>query len=114
MGGVYQSSDAGCSWTPTSPVQRIPFCEVIAARQRTLFVGAHTGLYRSEDGGQSWRQVLAGGRILSLAFSNELLLVGTERDGVVRSEDRGATFSSADAGLVDRTVLALALSPVFE
>jgi photosystem II stability/assembly factor-like uncharacterized protein len=49
-----------------------------------------------------------------LAFPGEegdLVIAGTELDGIVRSEDGGRTWASATAGLLDTTVLALVASP---
>ena len=43
-----------------------------------------------------------------------VLLAGTEADGVLRSEDGGRTWAGANAGLLDLTALALAVSPRFE
>jgi len=42
-----------------------------------------------------------------------VVLAGTDTDGVLRSEDAGRTWTGANAGLVDLTVIALALSPAF-
>jgi photosystem II stability/assembly factor-like uncharacterized protein len=42
-----------------------------------------------------------------------VLLAGTEVDGILRSEDGGRTWAGANPGLLDLTVLALALSPEF-
>ncbi|MCA1645391.1 MAG: hypothetical protein LC797_07955, partial [Chloroflexi bacterium] len=92
----------------------MPFCETITSAGSTLYAGCRNGLYRSDDRGATWRQLLAGGRVLTLAVSSELLLVGTEEDGVLRSEDGGRTFSAGNAGLRDLTIQALALPPDFE
>src|SRR5437879_7611300 len=40
-------------------------------------------------------------------------MVGTEADGILRSEDAGRTWSGANAGLMDLTAICLALSPCF-
>jgi photosystem II stability/assembly factor-like uncharacterized protein len=119
MAGVYQSVDAGSSWSATGVHAGLPFCEAIAAsadsgHDQALHVGGRNGLYRSQDSGRTWRQTLAGGRVMSLALSPGVLLVGTEQDGVLRSEDRGDTFDGSNAGLLELTILALALSPEFE
>ncbi|HEY1296724.1 MAG TPA: hypothetical protein VGJ60_26905, partial [Chloroflexota bacterium] len=76
-------------------------------------VAGRNGLYRSHDGGASFVRVLSGGRVTSLALGDGSLFAGTEADGIVRSADNGRTWSSANPGLLDLTVLALALSPGF-
>jgi len=126
--GVYRSSDGGRTWLLSADRNTVPFTEVVApsARfesDRTIFVGAGDGLYRSADGGESWQPVLVGSRMLSVSVANspadgreghvQVLLAGTETDGVLRSEDDGRTWTGANAGLLDLTALALALSPRF-
>jgi photosystem II stability/assembly factor-like uncharacterized protein len=113
--GVFTSTDAGCAWLRPSRDEIVPFNEAISVSpDGTVYLGTRTGLYRSIDGAKTWGHVLAGARVLSLATSGDLLLVGTEQDGVLRSDDRGRSFSGANAGLVDLGVLAMALSPHFE
>jgi photosystem II stability/assembly factor-like uncharacterized protein len=119
MAGVFRSSDGGTSWNATSVHAAVPFCEAIVAptesvREQLLFVGGRNGLHRSEDHGTTWVQALSGGRVLSIAMSRDVLLIGTEQDGILRSGDGGHTFAGANAGLTDLTVLTLALSPDFE
>lgn len=119
MTGAFVSSDGGCSWARTTRGHNVPFCEVIATsaefeRDHTLFIGGRNGLYRSTDGGATWRQVLRGERVLAAVASRGILLVGTEIDGLLRSDDGGRNFAPANAGLLDLSVLGLALSPGFE
>ena len=119
--GIYCSRDLGSTWTATSIDDTVPFAEMVAvssrfAQDRTLFVGGRNGLYRSQDGGASWLRVLSGGRVTSVVLTpgDGVLFVGTEVDGIVRSADGGRTWASANPGLLDLSVLALALSPEFE
>jgi len=122
--GVYQSTDDGQSWSLAATGASVPFAEVVApsprfAQDRTLFVCAADGLYRSSDAGESWAPVLVGSRMFSVATAADsggdgsTVLAGTDTDGVLRSEDSGRSWTGANAGLVDLTVIALALSPGF-
>ncbi|MDP8924235.1 MAG: hypothetical protein M3O34_15335 [Chloroflexota bacterium] len=118
--GIFRSDD-GRAWAPTSSGASVPFATAIAASPHfaddgTLFAAARDGLYRSRDGGTTWARVLIGGPIFAVALSptfaeDGALFVATAVDGVLRSEDGGASWSGANAGLLDLTVLALALSP---
>lgn len=121
--GVYRSTDGGRSWTLPGTGSSVPFAESLAAspgfaHDQTLFVCAGDGLYRSTDGGATWHQVLVGSRMLSVTVSpgdvpDAVVLVGTEADGVLRSADLGRTWAGANAGLMDLTAIAVALSPWF-
>jgi photosystem II stability/assembly factor-like uncharacterized protein len=122
--GVHRSVDHGRTWAPAGPTTPVPFAEAVAVspgfiRDRTIMVGGGEGAYRSTDAGQTWQRVLVGSRALSLAVARDsgqrdTWLVGTDSYGILRSEDAGRTWAGANPGLVDLTVLALALSPAFE
>ena len=119
--GVYRSSDGGETWTLPGTAPTVPFASAVVAsprfsNDRTLFACGADGLYRSNDAGLSWQVVLVGGRMFSVVVAADALtvLVATEDDGVLRSEDGGKSWTGANAGLLDLTVLCLALSPEFE
>lgn len=122
--GLHRSTDGGQTWIPSSVGSIAPFVEVVApspnfASDKTIFVGTRNGLYRSLDGGTSWQLMLVGDRMLSIALApsyarENQLFVGMERDGAVRSPDAGRTWNSSNAGLLDLTVMSIALSPNFD
>ena len=119
--GGFRSED-GRSWAPLSPEPGPALADALAAspayaKDRTLFVAGRTGVFRSTDGGASWRHALAG-EVLCLAVSpafdrDGTLLIGTGQDGVLTSEDGGVSWHGANSGLLDLSVLAVALSPGF-
>jgi photosystem II stability/assembly factor-like uncharacterized protein len=123
--GVFRSSDAGRMWQSCAEHNPVPFAAIVAPsalfeHDRTLFVCAADGLHRSRDGGKSSQPVLIGSRALSVASAlvgredhDLVLFAGTETEGVLRSEDQGRTWTGANVGLLDLTVLAVALSPRF-
>jgi photosystem II stability/assembly factor-like uncharacterized protein len=85
-----------------------------------IFAGDEAGTLRvSDDAGLTWKKMAAfvdsGGitAIESLPSSGEddFLAVGTQKSGVLRSVDGGATFTPANDGLTDKNVTYLALSP---
>jgi len=120
---LYRTSDGGQTWALAGVRNSVPFVEVVAPsarfeQDRTIFACAGDGLYRSLDGGEGWQPVLVGSRMLSVASAStegheSLVLAASETDGVLRSEDGGRTWTGANAGLLDLTALALALSPQF-
>ena len=121
--GVFRSTDGGETWTPvlqqdenTGAVDlafdpanpQTVFAVLWAARQAPWEIGtswtlsAHNGLYKSEDGGTTWRQVTAGlpgaadglGRIglgvVTSAPARLYAVLGAKRGGgLYRSDDGG-------------------------
>jgi len=79
-------------------------------------------LFRSEDGGRSWRRLEVGlpetcravllPRVTQIVFDSEdrdLVLAGLEIGGVWRSSDGGKTFAEASAGMASDDVHGLAI-----
>ncbi len=122
--GLFLSSDRGAHWTPVAlPATGRYWCHSIVydpGTAGTLYVaitaqGAGSGIYRSRDGGGTWRR-LAGGlpaahqihrASLALSASHPHILytlisdAGTMGDsvlGVFRSNNRGATWAQVDQG----------------
>lgn len=91
----------------------------IDAEGRTLFLGTHFGLFRSDDGGNLWRRVrLAQNRphpdVLAIApdpRDSGTVYIGTHEVGVFKSSDHGATWRLANAGLGGLDVHGLAVRP---
>ena len=119
--GGFRSAD-GRTWHPLSPEPGPALADAITPsasfrQDRTLFVAGRTGIFRSSDGGATWRHALTG-EVLSVAVSptfeqDSTLFIGTGQDGVIRSEDGGITWNGANSGLLDLAALAVALSPRF-
>ncbi len=138
--GLRLSTDGGRTWRPLGragaapPGLPWPTEAVAVAPGSALFAAAPGGLYCLDDSGAAWRLALRASRVLAIALSplglsplghwpeqprveqmraEQIVFAGTEADGLLRSEDGGATWTSANAGLLDLTVTALALSPAF-
>ncbi len=86
---------------------------------RNVFLGVHTGLFRSEDGGRSWQKVTLSARhpqldVMAIAsHPNDPLIVyvGTHEAGVFKSTDGGTTWKEANTGLAGLDVHGLAIDP---
>lgn len=141
--GVFRSVDRGLTWQPLGGASRVAGVEVVVASPRyaedgTVFAGALDGLFRwqvgqadqtevSDHTGQEgrvsqeqpgWDHLLTNARVLGLAVlpgddGRLTLLAGTEDDGILISRDSGRTWTGANPGLLDLTILALAVSPEF-
>jgi|SRR3990170_1668371 len=68
----------------------------------TLLLGAATGLWRSEDGGSTWTELLRNAPITSVAFGPDpgriFAYIAVPGRGMTRSTDAGVTWK--DLGLL--------------
>lgn len=129
-GGLYASSDLGLTWRRLTdglprpigsghalPIKKVEWCEDDPRRlyaatgcPRQSPNGLFGHIYRSDDGGESWRMVVADGAALTAARPVEILdmtanprnrddvLVVSSR-GVFRSTDGAVTWKTASDGL---------------
>lgn len=89
------------------------------ASGRVLFLGAHAGLFRSEDGGKTWQPVALPGQhshvdVMAVTPHPEdarVLFVATHEAGVLKSADGGKTWREVNAGLGGLDVHGLAIDP---
>ena len=96
--------DAGSGAVREAPelADRAPSCLAAGplAPGRAWCGTVEDGLFRSDDGGRSWRPVgLAGEEITSVAASPvepDLVFAGTEPSALFRSADGGATWERAE------------------
>lgn len=119
--GCFRSTD-GFQWSPLSAGPGPALADAIAAsptyaQDRTLVVGGRTGVFRSSDGGQTWRHALDG-EVLIVAVSpgfetDNTIFAGTAQDGVLHSETGGLAWAGANSGLLDLAALAVAFSPAY-
>src|SRR6266508_3186838 len=86
---------------------------------RTLYLGAHTGLFRSDDGGRSWKKAALSERQSNFDImavtpdpkNPKTIYVATHEAGVFKSTDGGATWKEINAGLAGPDVHGLAIDP---
>jgi photosystem II stability/assembly factor-like uncharacterized protein len=105
------SEDRG---TPTQPVslpvvgQDLHSLVVDPKDPNTLYIGSHSGVSVSTDGGKTWvaEPALDGADAMGWAFTDQLILVGGH-PGLSVSTDGGATFEQRNAGLPSTDVHAL-------
>jgi photosystem II stability/assembly factor-like uncharacterized protein len=86
---------------------------------RGLLLGAHTGLFRSEDGGTSWQPVALSTThahldVMAIApdpNDPRSIYLGTHEAGAFKSTDGGATWAEVNTGLAGLDVHGLAIHP---
>lgn len=89
------------------------------AQGRALWLGAHTGLFRSENGGLTWTTVALPVKhhapdvmaITADPRDARVAYVGTHEAGVLKTTDGGATWVPVNAGLRGLDVHGLAIDP---
>jgi photosystem II stability/assembly factor-like uncharacterized protein len=115
--GVYRTSDDGVHWdllslspTPT----RVSRVLIAPWAFNTVFVSSNQGIFRSDNDGASWVQVL-NKNVSDLASSPDgaLMLAGASGDGVYRSFDYGQTWSKLTTDLPSTNIgrIAVTISP---
>lgn len=124
---VVLSTDLGASWAPIKQglapdivVSAIAAGPVpVGANLRAVFLAANAGVFKSDDGGQTWAQQSGlpaqgyGSLALSSADPN-ILYVGSDgggsgTGGVWRSADRGGTWTALPGGLNEKGITAISL-----
>jgi photosystem II stability/assembly factor-like uncharacterized protein len=119
--GVYRSDSSGARW---EKIEGIPYSSrrTLAIRQdpadpAVWYAGTTEGLWKSGDAGKSWARISPADWIVNALLLEadgdssgpSRLVIGTERQGVVLSEDGGTNFRSGNEGFFHRRVLAVAV-----
>src|SRR5262249_52518152 len=73
----------------------------LARLDSSLFAGTKAGLYKSTDGGASWRptDLPLKASVIALGVIDDVILAGTQTDGIFRSTDGGEHWLAANEGL---------------
>ncbi|MBI4459030.1 MAG: hypothetical protein HY648_03090 [Acidobacteria bacterium] len=125
--GVYRSADGGSNWSRVNPENFLSSPTSLIAfdpkKQGTLFIGRATGLWKSGDGGQTWKTVLQGAITdfvfhpldSAAAYAAVGNYSGGSENGIYRTNDGGQNWTRLTAGLpsqptIGRIALAAAAS----
>jgi len=115
--GIYRSENGGALW---KKIQGIPFSarrtHVIRQdphRAAVVYAATTEGLWRTTNAGASWERVTPHDLVITaLVIPGEIpnrFVIGTERLGVLVSDDGGQHFRAANDGFFHRQIVALAL-----
>lgn len=89
----------------------------VDASGEALWLGAHSGLYRSQDGGRTWASVslpVHHPDVMALALHPSeagVVYAGTHEAGVLKTMDGGKSWSAVNTGLGGVDVHGLAIDP---
>ncbi len=119
--GLYRSNDHGLSWTrlkvfPKSYLVRAQIVYIDPTNSARIYGGTTEGLFVSQDSGRSWKRITAADLTIHAiqvdpADSNVILL-GTEMHGVLRSTDGGRSWVESNAGFVNHSIARIVPDPV--
>lgn len=90
--GLFRNVAGSDIWNPIS--RNLPDMmvrTVLETPDGSVLIGADSGIYKSGDGGQSWKHVFDDGIVLDIVQSGNVLLSGG-RHGVTRSTDGGENW----------------------
>jgi len=114
-GAVIVSQDGGASWRLESGVLPDPAAvldlAVDPSRSELVFAATEAGLFRSSDGGSTWRSLgidPRAGRVSAVAIdptNGNHVLASIDRVGMWESDDGGETWGSRAAGLEPNPVI---------
>ncbi len=119
--GLYRSSDHGVSWTrlrvlPQSYLVRAQIVYVDPAYSTRIYAGTTEGLFVSQDSGKSWKRVTPADLTIHAIqvdpANSNVILLGTELHGVVRSTDGGRSWTESNGGFMNRSIARIVPDPV--
>ncbi|MDE3056494.1 MAG: exo-alpha-sialidase [Bacteroidota bacterium] len=116
--GIFKTTDHGATWKKKSRGLPGRFtADVIIDEQNHahLFAATEEGVYVSRDAGGHWMLCGLKGKGIRMLLQEQnnpqTLWAGTEDDGLLKSENDGATWKPMNNGLSAKTVYALASNP---
>jgi photosystem II stability/assembly factor-like uncharacterized protein len=114
-GWTYRTTDGGASWTRFKEGlldRRTQAVRVDPRDPARVLAGTTGGVFESRDGGKNFRRLSPDVVVNALVFDPRepsRLLVATEAEGILRSEDGGVTLTESNRGLAEARVSAVAL-----
>lgn len=116
-GWVYRTTDGAASWKRYKEGLADRRAHAVARDPRDpsrLLAGTTGGLFESRDEGRNFRRLSGEATVVNaLLFdpaSPSTLIVATESNGILRSEDAGVTLSEANAGISEARISAVAVT----
>ena len=115
--GIYRSDDRGGQWRK---IQGIPYAArrtyAIAQNPKhpaNVYAATSEGLWKTSDGGATWRRTTPESWVINTVVVADgepaRVLIGTEKLGVLASNDNGEHFLEANEGFNHRQVIGVGL-----
>lgn len=112
--GILKSTDGGATWNGVGPSQTARFVAVSPHTPGLLYAVFTTDLFKSVDGGNNWTLIPSktNTRVAFDPVSASTVYTFFGSDGVQKSTDNGATWTSLGNGLPEGQAFALAINPL--
>ena len=118
--GIYKSADGGTKFTGGVGINKSQGIPSTARRTRvlmqdpshldTVYAGTTEGLYRTDDAGKYWVQTTGPDVIVNDVYvdptDSHNVLLATDRQGVLVSDDGGSSFLPSNSGFSARQITA--------
>ena len=118
--GIYKSVDGGTKFTGGVGINKSQGIPSTARRTRvlmqdpshldTVYAGTTEGLYRTDDAGKYWVQTTGSDVIVNDVYVDptdpHYVLLATDRQGVLASDDGGSSFLPSNSGFSARQITA--------
>jgi photosystem II stability/assembly factor-like uncharacterized protein len=125
--GIYRSDEAGARWRKIAGIpyssRRTPALKQDPHDPSKLYAGTTEGFWFSDDAGESWKRTTAADWVVdAIAIVTERegargdeaphtrIILGTEKQGVIVSDDGGAHLHRSNAGFVHQRIVSVAPS----
>jgi photosystem II stability/assembly factor-like uncharacterized protein len=115
--GLAVSRDAGRSWTaipPPSSASQVRDLLFASQDGRTLFVNTEGAIFRTDNKGRTWNRIRfqnMPARVFGMERTKDNGLLAATSTGLMRSDDRGATWMPVPGALGESTVRAICRHP---
>jgi len=116
--GIYKTSNGGATWREMNEGLAATFssCVIVDHGASTdLYCATEDGVFRSQNGAQSWRKL--GLRVRNIrvvaqhARNLQMLVAGTENNGIYISRDGGEVWAKSEIGVQHNTFYTIAFDP---
>jgi photosystem II stability/assembly factor-like uncharacterized protein len=113
--GIYRSDSAGELYHKIqgipSTARRTRVLMLDPTNRNTVYAGTTEGLYKTLDGGTNWKRMTGPDVIVNDVYVDpknaQRVLLATDRNGVLESDDAAFTFKASNAGFSQRQVSTL-------
>lgn len=116
--GIYKTRDGGTTWQQVNRGLIDPFSNSVIvdhAQSNVVYCATEGGVFSSSDGAQNWQRL--GLKVTNIRViaqhprDPQVLVAGTENNGIYISRDRGKIWTKSDVGVDHNNFYAIVFDP---